>query len=77
MEELKKTWMSKLKEDCLFISAKDKENIDELKKMIYDKAKDVHISRFPYNDFLFYNYEEEADQLDEFYNKDKDESEDI
>lgn len=77
LEELKKTWMSKLKEDCLFISAKDKENIDELKKMIYDKAKDVHISRFPYNDFLFYNYEEEADQLDEFYNKDKDESEDI
>lgn len=57
LEELKKSWMSKLNEDCIFISAKEKENIDELKKMIYEKAKEIHVTRFPYNDFLFYDYE--------------------
>ncbi len=57
LEELKKSWMSKLKEDCIFISAKEKENIDELKKLIYEKVKDIHITRFPYNDFLFHDYE--------------------
>ena len=57
LEELKKSWMSKLKEDCIFISAKEKENIDELRKLIYEKAKEVHVTRFPYNDFLFYDYD--------------------
>ena len=72
LEELKKSWMSKLKEDCIFISAKEKENIDELKKLIYDKAKEVHITRFPYNDFLFYDYEEEAEKFEELQNLDDD-----
>jgi GTP-binding protein HflX len=57
LEELKQTWMSKLKENCIFISAKEKENIDELKQMIYNKAKEIHISRFPYNDFLYQTYD--------------------
>jgi GTP-binding protein HflX len=57
LEELKQTWMSKLKENCIFISAKEKENIDELKQMIYSKAKEIHVSRFPYNDFLYQTYE--------------------
>jgi GTP-binding protein HflX len=57
LEELKQTWMSKLKENCIFISAKERENIDELKQMIYNKAKEIHISRFPYNDFLYQTYE--------------------
>ena len=72
LEELKKSWMSKLKEDCIFISAKEKENIDELKRMIYDRAKEVHITRFPYNDFLFYDYEEEADQFEKLQDGDED-----
>ena len=72
LEELKKTWMSKLKEDCIFIKKKKKENIDELKKLIYDKAKEVHITRFPYNDFLFYDYEEEAEKFEELQNLDDD-----
>ena len=76
LEELKKSWMSKLNEDCIFISAKEKDNIDELKKLIYDKAKDVHISRFPYNDFLFYDYEEEAEKFDQLQDTDEDELED-
>ena len=72
LEELKKSWMSKLNEDCIFISAKEKENIDELKRMIYDRAKEVHITRFPYNDFLFYDYEEEAEQFEKLQDSDED-----
>ena len=67
--------MSKLKENCIFISAKEKDNIDELKRMIYEKAKEVHITRFPYNDFLFYDYEEEAEEFDKLDNSDEEEEE--
>ena len=51
--------MAKMNDNCVFISAKYKENIDELKDMIYNKAKEIHTQRFPYNDFLFEKYEEE------------------
>ncbi len=59
LEELKQTWISRLKENGIFISALEKDNIDELKELIYEKAKKIHITRFPYNDFLFQTYEEE------------------
>lgn len=59
LDELKQTWMSKLNENCIFISAKQKQNIDELKTLIYNKVKEIHISRFPYNDFLYQTYDEE------------------
>lgn len=59
LDELKQTWMSKLNENCIFISAKQKDNIDELKTLIYNKVKEIHISRFPYNDFLYQIYDEE------------------
>lgn len=59
LEDLKQSWMSKLKDNCLFISAREKTNIDELKALIYDKVKEIHIQRFPYNDFLYHNYEDE------------------
>lgn len=75
LEELKKSWMSKLKEDCIFISAKEKDNIEELKRMIYDRAKEVHITRFPYNDFLFYDYEEEAEQFEKLQDSEEDQDE--
>ena len=57
LEELKKTWMAKLHDDCIFISAKEKTNIDELKSLFYDRIKAIHIQRYPYNDFLFQQYE--------------------
>ena len=63
LEELKESWMSKLNENCIFISATENENIDELRNLIYEKAKDIHITRFPYNDFLFHDYEEEAKEF--------------
>ncbi len=53
LEELKKTWMSGLNETPIFISAQEKENIVDFKKMVYDVVKAVHVVRFPYNN-LFY-----------------------
>ncbi len=53
LEELKNTWMKDLNEQCLFISAQQKINIEDLKKTIYDTVKAIHIKRFPYNN-LFY-----------------------
>ena len=76
LEELKKTWMNKLNENCIFISAKERDNIDELKRLIYDKVKEVHITRFPYNDFLFYDYEEEAEEFERLQNKEEEEDDD-
>lgn len=57
LDELKKTWMGKEQIDCLFISAREKINIEELKSTLYQKVKEIHITRFPYNDFLYQHYE--------------------
>lgn len=59
LEELQDSWMSRLGDDCVFISAKKQINIDELKQKLYEKAKEVHLTRFPYNDFLFQKYDED------------------
>ncbi len=59
LEEWKRTWMSKSPYTTVFISALTKENFPELKKMIYDEVLKVHISRFPYNDFLFEYYDDD------------------
>jgi len=57
LEDLQKTWMARLGEDCIFISARDKENIDALRTLMYDRIKAIHVKRYPYNDFLFQQYE--------------------
>ena len=57
LEELKDTWMARMNNNCVFISAKTGENVEELKRMLYDKAKQVHLQRFPYNDFLYQTYD--------------------
>lgn len=60
LEEWKKTWMAKLQGDVVFVSAIDKENMDEFRDIVYKKVKEIHITRFPYNDFLFdYFHDEE------------------
>ncbi len=58
LDELKATWISKLHENCIFISAKEKTNIENLKDILYEKVKSIHIERYPYNDFLFQRYDE-------------------
>ncbi|MBT8384498.1 MAG: GTPase HflX [Bacteroidia bacterium] len=57
LDEWKKTWMSKLGDNCIFISALKKENLDEFKEKVFEAVKKVHITRFPYNDFLYQEYE--------------------
>lgn len=59
LEELKQTWMAKMNDNCIFISARERINIDELKSRLYEMAKEIHTKRFPYNDFLFQKYDEE------------------
>jgi GTP-binding protein HflX len=57
LDDLKRTWFAKLNDDCIFISAQEKTNIDELRNLLYDRVKAIHIERYPYNDFLFQKYE--------------------
>jgi len=59
LQELEKTWMAKMHNKCIFISAIEKINIEEFKKMLYDEVKKLHVQRFPYNNFLYQDYEEE------------------
>ncbi|MDQ3048417.1 MAG: GTPase HflX [Bacteroidota bacterium] len=53
LDQLKKSWMSKLEGPVLFISAKDKENLEEFRNVLYEKAKELHLKRYPYNNFLY------------------------
>lgn len=62
LKEFEETWMAKMNNNCVFISAKDKINIDKLKEMLYEKAKEIHSERFPYNDFLFHKYEDLSEE---------------
>ena len=59
LDDLKKTWMANMGADCVFVSARQKDNIDELKALLYERVKEIHIQRFPYNDFLFQKYDVE------------------
>lgn len=65
LDELKASWMARMKDNCVFISAKKGINIDELKAKIYEKAREIHIARFPYNDFLFQKYDDVDDSTAE------------
>lgn len=59
LEELMKTWMAKMEDNCLFISARERINMEELKNVVYQRVKDLHVQKYPYNDFLYQTYEEE------------------
>ncbi len=60
LDELRATWMAKMAENCIFISARERTNIDELKALLYRRVKEIHTARFPYNDFLFQHYDDET-----------------
>ena len=60
LDELKETWMNKLADNCLFISAREKQNIENLKEIIYKKVCELHVQKYPYNDFLYQTYDEEV-----------------
>ena len=58
LDELKETWMGRLSDNCLFISAREKQNIEDLKEILYKKVCELHVQKYPYNDFLYQTYEE-------------------
>ena len=57
LDDLKRTWMAKLQENCIFISAREKQNIEELRTVLYRKVRELHVQKYPYNDFLYQDYE--------------------
>ena len=57
LDDLKRTWMAKMDGDCLFISARERENLDELRSELYKKVRELHVQKYPYNDFLYQDYE--------------------
>ncbi|MCQ2094093.1 MAG: GTPase HflX [Bacteroidaceae bacterium] len=57
LDELMATWMAKMGSDCFFISAKDRTNIDDFKQLLYKKVRELHVQKYPYNDFLYQTYE--------------------
>ena len=58
LDELRRTWMAKMNDSCLFISAREKMNIDELREVLYKRVRELHVQKYPYNDFLYQDYEE-------------------
>lgn len=58
MEELQRTWMARLGGECLFVSALKKIGVDEMRKVLYDRVKQLHVQKYPYNDFLYPDLEE-------------------
>ena len=59
LDELKASWMAQLSDNCIFISAREKQNIDTLKDVTYKRVCELHVQKYPYNDFLYQTYEEE------------------
>ncbi len=62
LEEWKKTWMNKIGDDAIFISALNKKNLETFKRRVYDEVRNIHVTRFPYNDFLYPDYEGEEEE---------------
>ena len=61
IDELKQTWMAKLNGECLFVSALKKTGVDEMRSVLYDRVKQLHVQKYPYNDFLYPDIEENND----------------
>ena len=53
LDDLKRTWMARLNDNCIFISAREKTNVDELRERLYAKVRELHVQKYPYNDFLY------------------------
>jgi GTP-binding protein HflX len=57
LDELERTWMAKLQDNCIFVSARERMNIDELRDVMYKRVRELHVQKYPYNDFLYPNEE--------------------
>ena len=58
LDELMQTWMAKMHDSCIFISARERDNIENLKAIMYNRVRELHVQKYPYNDFLYQTYEE-------------------
>jgi len=65
LEEWKRTWMNRMGDNVLFISALNKDNMEEFRKKVYDTVREIHITRFPYNNFFYPEYEAISDDQEE------------
>ena len=61
LDELMQTWMAKMHDSCIFISARERDNIENLKTMMYNRVRELHVQKYPYNDFLYQTYEPDAE----------------
>jgi GTP-binding protein HflX len=61
LDDLMNTWMSRVGDDCIFISARQKTNIEELKELLYKRVRELHVQKYPYNNFLFQQYNAEGE----------------
>lgn len=61
LDDLMNTWMSRIGDDCIFISARQKTNIEELKELLYKRVRELHVQKYPYNNFLFQQYNAEGE----------------
>ena len=62
LDQLMNTWMARLGHDCIFISARDRSNIEALKELMYNRVRELHVQKYPYNDFLFQSYDEAGEE---------------
>ena len=60
LDALRRTWMARMGEGCIFISARERLGIDELKDLLYKRVRELHVQKYPYNDFLFQQYDDEG-----------------
>lgn len=60
LAELRQTYMAKMQENCIFISAREKTNIEQLRELLYQKVRELHVQKYPYNDFLYQHYDQEG-----------------
>ena len=63
LDDLKRTWMARMDENCMFISAREKLNIDEFRNTIYKKVRELHVQKYPYNDFLYNDIDTEQQDV--------------
>ncbi len=61
LDELMQTWMAKMHDSCIFISARERDNIEALKTLMYNRVRELHVQKYPYNDFLYQTYSDDAE----------------
>ena len=62
LDQLMNTWMARMGHDCIFISARERSNIEALKELMYNRVRELHVQKYPYNDFLFQSYDEAGEE---------------